>query len=66
MSEQEDPPFQPALMSFCKNGKTGHFDIFDGRFDYRGDLPASDAAKLLFEKLVKEIDESWLERARSK
>lgn len=66
MTEQGDTPFKPALMSFCKDGKTGHFDIVDGRFDYRGDLPASDAARLLFETLVKEIDESWLERARSK
>ena len=49
LSFQNKAPF----MSFAKDGVSGHFDIIDGKFDYKGDLPVGDAAKLLFEQVAK-------------
>ena len=61
------PSIHPAkLMSFEKDGHQGSFDIVDGKFDYTGDLPVSDAARLLFETLAQLISESWFERAAAK
>ena len=66
MSKEEHADTTPALISFSKDGKNGYFDIIDGRFDYHGDIPVTDAAKLLFDSLVSHIDQCWLERARTK
>jgi hypothetical protein len=54
------------LMSFEKDGHQGIFDIIDGKFDYTGDLPVSDAARLLFETLADYMSEWWFERAATK
>ena len=54
------------LMSFEKDGHQGIFDIIDGKFDYTGDLPVSDAARLLFETLAQLMSEWWFERAAAK
>jgi hypothetical protein len=60
------------LLEFRKeiDGKwvTGTFDVIDGKFDYRGDLPIADAARLLFEQLAVIITTSvrtpwWLDLA---
>lgn len=55
-----------SLMSFSKDGNHGSFDIVDGRFEYTGTLPVSEAAKLLFENLVPLLDEYWIERSVTK
>lgn len=55
-----------TLMTFCKDGVEGRFDIIDGKFDYQGDLPISDAAKMLFETLAVNCGEWWIERASVK
>jgi len=64
------PSERCTLMEFAKteNGVTqeGHFDIVDGKFDYQGELPVTEAAKLLFLSLSREIDAWWLERAAKK
>jgi hypothetical protein len=64
------PSERCTLMEFVKteNGVTqeGRFDIIDGKFDYRGDLPITDAAQMLFDYLARNIDAWWLERAAKK
>ena len=51
------------IMVFSQNGKTAFIDIVDGKLDIRGDLPVSDAARLLFEYLAAHAGDWWLERA---
>lgn len=51
------------LMTFSKDGHFGYFDIVDGKFDYQGDIPCSDAARLLFETLAAQVGEWWMRRA---
>lgn len=56
---QQAPLFTPVdyaknapLISFEKDGKSGKFDILDGKFDYRGDLPVTVAAELLWQQIT--------------
>lgn len=59
-------PVTATLMEFYKDGACGKFDIIDGKFDYQGDLPITDAARLLFDHLATVCNEKWLERAAAK
>jgi hypothetical protein len=52
-----------TLMAFTKDGVTGAFDIVDGKFDYTGELPITEAAKCLFETLAAIAGPMWIERA---
>jgi hypothetical protein len=56
----------PALIVLKKDGHTGTFDIVDGKFDYTGDLPISEAARLLFDELASKCGAWWIERARGR
>lgn len=56
----------PVLMEFRKNGEIGQFDVVDGRFDYTGSLPVSDAARELFEYFASHCGQWWIERASAK
>lgn len=52
-----------SLMNFTRDGKVGNFDIVDGKFDYRGELPVTDAARSLFDHLLALMGDELLSRA---
>ena len=54
-----------VLLVFEKDGVKGNFDIINGKFDYTGDLPVTDAARMLFEVIANNCDEWWIERMKS-
>jgi hypothetical protein len=66
VSEFNVPSERAILMEFTKDGQRGEFDIVDGEFIYTGDLPVSDAARMLFETLADNLGDWWIERARRK
>ena len=50
------PKEKTHLMEFAKDGKNAYFDFKDGRWQFWGDVPIDESAKLLFEKLGELID----------
>jgi hypothetical protein len=64
-AEHEELRGTKTLLHFHKDGVTGNFDVVDGKFDYVGDIPISDAARMLFEILAEKCGEWWMERAAS-
>lgn len=61
---------ETTLMLFTKTDgsreMTGKFDIIDGKFDYQGELPVTEAAKMLVEVIADNCGEWWIERAAKK
>ncbi|QRG06152.1 hypothetical protein EZH22_24715 [Xanthobacter dioxanivorans] len=54
------------FITFCRDGLLAKIDFKDGKLDYSGDLPISDAARMLFEQLGRTLPADWMDPATAR
>jgi hypothetical protein len=48
--------YTESLLHFEKDGKSSYFDYKDGKWQFWGDVPVDESAKMLFKRLGEMID----------
>ena len=49
-----------TLLSFEKDGSKSHFDLKDGKWQFWGDLPVEESAKLFWEEVANKMHRKCL------